>query len=117
MTEIQLSNLPDTEEIAEASQSQAVDYLENLLTRQMEKLKKYDLDGAMGLGEQTAQIAANVAREGLLDKPEFAEQNRRIRALYKDIGLIIASEREEVADKLRQIRRGLRALGFYKKNA
>ncbi len=40
----------------------------------------------------------------------------RIKKLYKDIGLIIASEREEVNQKLKLIRKGIKALDLYGKN-
>ena len=96
---------------------QMVDYLENILTIQVDRLKRYDLDGAMALAEETNELAETVGKEGILLLPEFEEQAWRIKRLYKDISLTIAAERQEVKDKLKQIRQGMRALGVYKDNA
>lgn len=107
------SSTVDSDALASNSYQQIVNYLEELLVRQLEKIRKYDLDNALALAEEANELAANIGREGLLDKPEFADERWRIKKLYKDIGLIIASEREEVAEKLKLIRKGIKALGFY----
>lgn len=103
----------DNSAIAENSLKQMADYLENILIRQLEKLRKYDLDGAVVLAEEANEIAATLGREGMLKRPEHSDQRRKIEKLYKDIGLIIASEREEVSDKLKVIRKGIKTLGVY----
>ena len=95
---------------------QITDYLEHILTRQLEKLRKYDLDGAMNLAHEVNDIAANVGKKAILDRPEYEAQRKRIHQLYKEIGLVIASERQEVSEKVRQIRKGLKALGHYREN-
>lgn len=88
-------------------------YLEDLLVRQVEKLRKYDLDGAMRIAGETEPLAQRLAEDRVLDRPEMAETRRRIQGLYKEVCLTIAAERDEVADKLRQIREGLRTLSAY----
>lgn len=103
----------DNTVIAENSLKQMADYLENILIRQLEKVRKYDLDGAVVLAEESNEIAAALGRDGMLKRPENREQRQRIEKLYKDIGLIIASEREEVSDKLKVIRKGIKTLGVY----
>jgi len=111
-----VSNTDDNKALAENSFRQMTDYLENLLTRQLEKVRNYDLDGAMALAQEANNMAMNIGREKILDRPEFADERRRIHKLYKELGLIIASEREDVADKLRQIRKGMQALETYGDN-
>ena len=106
----------DSDAIASNSYKQVVSYLEEILIRQLEKIRNYDLDGALALAEEANELAVNIGSDGLLDKPEFADERWRIKKLYKDIGLIIASEREEVAEKLKLIRKGIKALGFYGDN-
>jgi hypothetical protein len=90
------------------------DFLENLLMRQADKLRSYDLDGASAIAEQSAPIAEELTRHKVLNRPEFAERKRRLEQMYKDICLIISDQRQEVSDKLAQIRQGLHALGGYK---
>jgi len=89
------------------------DYLENILMRHLERLRNYDLDGAMALAEESHQLAFAVGEAGVLDEPASAAQRSRIRELYRQISLVIAAERHEVSEKLKAIRRGLRTLGAY----
>ena len=106
----------DNAAVAENSLKQMADYLENILTRQLEKVRKYDLDGAVVLAEEANEIAAVLGSDGLLKRPEYSDQRRKIEKLYKDISLIIATEREEVSDKLKVIRKGIKTLGIYGDN-
>lgn len=94
---------------------QMIAYLSDLLERQLEKLRKYDLDGAVGLAEESHRVSGEVARQGLLDRPQYAAQKQKIQGLYEDLCLVIAAERQEVSEKLKQIREGIRALSKYGK--
>lgn len=116
MTNKAVPNIVDSDTIAEVSYKQIVDYLEEILLRQLEKIRNYDLDSAMALAEEANELAVTIGKEGVLDKQEFLDERWRIKKLYKDIGLIIASEREEVKEKLKLIRKGIKTLGFYGKN-
>lgn len=90
-----------------------VDYLENILMRHLERLRRYDMDGALALAEESHQLAMAIAKTGVLNEAQYAEQRGRIRQLYSDISLTIAVERQEVSEKLKAIRKGLKALGVY----
>ncbi|MHC5059877.1 MAG: hypothetical protein ACYTFK_02165 [Planctomycetota bacterium] len=116
MSEEQVLDAVDNKTLAENSFKQMVDYLENILTRQLERVRNYDLDGAMSLAEEANDLAATVGREKILERPDYADERWRIKKLYKDICLILASERHEVSEKLQQIRKGLKALGVYGEN-
>lgn len=89
------------------------DFLENMLMRQADKLRKYDLDGASVIAEETTVIAEELNRLGVLNRPEFADRKRRLEQMYRDICLIIADQRQEVSDKMTQIRQGLKAVSGY----
>jgi hypothetical protein len=89
------------------------DYLEHLLTRQRDRLGAYDIDGACAVADETAALADELTRRGILNEPEFVEQRQRLQQQYREICMIIADQREEVAGKLLQIRKGLKALGGY----
>ena len=129
MNEKQVLDTVDNKSLAENSFRQMVDYLENILTRQLERLRNYDLDGALALAEEANDLAASIGREKILERPDYADERWRIKKLYKDLSLIvaserlykdlcliIASEREEVSQKLKQIRKGIKALGVYGDN-
>jgi hypothetical protein len=81
--------------------------------RQIERLRQYDLDAAVAYAEQSEPAAAELMRTEFLEQPENAEIKGRIRSLYREVTLIIASQRQEVSDKLEQIRSGLKTLGTY----
>ncbi|MCE5186749.1 MAG: hypothetical protein LLF76_11560 [Planctomycetaceae bacterium] len=88
-------------------------YIEDLLSRQIERLKRYDLDGAMRLAEEAKPLADTLADGKYLDRPGLEPLRDRTRGLYRELCLVIASQRQEVADKLEQIRTGLKTLGKY----
>jgi len=88
-------------------------YLEELLLRQIDRLRSYDLDAAMAYAEQAEPVAAEVTAGGVLNLPQNADLKKRIESLYRDLTLIIASQRQEVADKLEQIRDGIKTLSAY----
>jgi hypothetical protein len=90
-----------------------VDYLEHLLTRQRDRLRVYDIDGACAIANETESLTDELAQHQVLKKPEFAEQGRRLQQQYREICLVIADQRQEVSDKMLQIRKGIKALGGY----
>lgn len=92
---------------------QMASYVEELLTRQIGRLKQYDLDGAMRLAQETQPFADKLSQGRELNRPGLEAQKNRVQGLYKELCLVIASQRQEVADKLGQIRTGLKTLGTY----
>lgn len=112
MNDANVSTMQETQKPTE-TEVQMIAYLEDLLSRQLEKLRKYDLDGAFQLAEQSREMADQVAGLGLLERPEFDQEKEQIRGLYNQICLVIASERQEVSEKLKQIREGIRVLSKY----
>ena len=101
------------EQVSQQQADQITLYLEELLSLQIHKLKQYDLDGAMKMADQSQEISSMVTTQKLLDMPGLEERRSRIEGLYKELCLILASQRQEVGDKLTQIRTGLKTLGKY----
>lgn len=87
--------------------------VEDLLSRQLERLRKYDLDGAMRLAQEAQPTAERLARGRELHRPGLSHLQQRIEGLYRELCLVIASQRQEVQDKLGQIRKGLKTLETY----
>jgi hypothetical protein len=90
-----------------------VDYLEHLLARQRDRLSVYDIDGACAIANETEMLTDELTQHQILKRPEFAEQGRRLQQQYREICLVIADQRQEVSDKMQQIRKGIRVLGGY----
>ncbi len=89
------------------------EYLEHLLTRQTDRLRSYDIDGACAVADETTRVAEELTQRQILNQPQFAEHRRRLQQQYKDICLIISDQRQEVSDKMKQIHEGLRVLNGY----
>ena len=101
------------QELTDESARQMSDYLEELMSRQIQKLQQYDLEGAMKIAEESQPLSERLIGKAVLSRPGFEEQRQRIQGLYRELCLTIASQRQEVAGKLGQNRAGLRTLGAY----
>ena len=84
-----------------------------MLNKQMEKVRVYDLQIAEGIGEEITAIARYVAKEGILEKPEFSDRRPRIEKLYKELGISITVQRDEVGEKIKQVRKAKKTLQAY----
>jgi len=102
-----------TEVLTDETARQMTAYLEDLMSRQIQKLQQYDLDAAMRIAEESQSLSEKIMQASVLSRPGFEEQRDRIQGLYKELCLVIASQRQEVSNKLGQIRTGLRTLGTY----
>jgi len=102
-----------TEILMDEDARQMTAYLEDLMSRQIQKLRQYDLENAMRIAEESQPLSERILQTSVLSRPGFEEQRDRIQGLYKELCLTIASQRQEVQDKLGQIRTGLRTLGTY----
>ncbi len=112
MTDTQTQNLTP-QQLEENGFRQMAQYLEELLVRQIERIRRYDLDSALELGEESNKLAAALTQNDVLNQSGFEDEKFRIHRLYKDLEMIIETERSEVADKLKQIRQGIKTLGAY----
>jgi septation ring formation regulator EzrA len=102
-----------TENKAATDYNTMAEYLEHLLTRQADRLRSYDIDGACAIAEEASPLADELSSRHILEKPEFTQHRQKLQQQYKQVCLMIADQRQEVSDKLKQIRHGLRALGGY----
>lgn len=109
MTEA-LSTQTEAEITDENSDRRMVERLENTLAEHLEKLRQYDIDGAMPLAEEASSLSQDIADAGLFDRAEFNDERRRIDDLYAEIGLVITGKRQEVSDKLEEVREGIETL-------
>ncbi len=108
-----MQNNTTVQELTDETARQMTAYLEDLMSRQIQKLQQYDLDAAMRIAEESQSLSEKIMQASVLLRPGFEEQRERIQGLYKELCLVIASQRQEVSDKLGQIRTGLRTLEAY----
>lgn len=103
----------ENDPISDKQAEQMTAYLEDLLFRQIQCLKQYDLEGSIKLAQESQPIADRIASQKILERPAFTEQGERIQNLYQQLCLVIASQRQEVSNKLSQVRTGLKTLSTY----
>ncbi len=106
----------ETEILDENSDRRMVERLESTLVEHLEKLREYDIDGAMPLAEEASSLSQDIAGARLFDKAEFNDERRRIDDLYAEIGLVITGKRQEVSDKLEEVREGIETLSTTAEN-
>lgn len=102
--------------LTDETAQQMTAYLAELMERQIQKLRQYDLEAAMRVAEESHPLSEQIIQSSVLSRPGFEQQRDQIQGLYKELCLAIASQRQEVADKLGQIRTGLRTLETYAGN-
>ena len=108
-----MQNTTTDKELTDETARQMIAYLVELMTRQIQKLQQYDLEAAMRIAEESQPLSEQIIQASVLSRPGFEQQRDQIQGLYKELCLVIASQRQEVSDKLGQIRTGLRTLGAY----
>ncbi len=106
----------ETDTLAENSDRRMVEQLENTLTEHLEKLRDYDIDAAMPLAEEASRLSQDIAGAGLFDRAEFNDERRRIDDLYAEVALVITGKRQEVSDKLEEVREGIETLSATAEN-
>ncbi len=109
MTEA-LNTQTETDTLDENSDRLMVEQLENTLAEHLEKLRDYDIDSAMPLAEEASRLSLEIGAAGLFDRAEFDDERKRVDELYAEIGLVITGKRQEVSDKLEEIREGIETL-------
>ncbi len=100
----------ETDTLAENSYRRMVERLENTLTEHLKKLREYDIEGAMPLAEEASRLSQDISSAGIFDRAEFDDERKHIDDLYAEIGLVITGKRQEVSDKLEEIREGIETL-------
>jgi len=73
-----------------------------------------NLSEVEALGDRTNEIVAEIARV-VQDVPSVIEpQRRRLEKLYHELGLVLESGRDDIRDRLEQLRQVKRAVGTYR---
>jgi hypothetical protein len=88
--------------------------LTGILERQIELVRHDDIagvDGLIGCGEQ---LALKITAAGLLDRPQYEEWRDRLTGLYRELQLMLSTQKEAVAGQLRSINKGQKTLAVYR---
>jgi hypothetical protein len=95
---------------------QLLEELANILERQIELTRHDCFEESEKLIGQSEQLAVNITAAGLLDKPQYNGWRKRLTGLYKDMELVLSTQKRAVAQQLSVIDKGKKTLAVYRDN-
>jgi hypothetical protein len=88
--------------------------LANILERQIELVRHDDIADMDELVGHSEQLAMKITAAGLLDMPQYDGWRERIAGLYRELQLMLSTQKEAVAGQLRSINKGRKTLAMYR---
>jgi hypothetical protein len=88
--------------------------LANILERQIEFIRHDDLEESEKLVGYSEQVAIRITAAGLLERPEYDGWRKRLAALYKNLELMLSTQKEAVTGQIRSINKGRKTLTRYR---
>jgi hypothetical protein len=90
--------------------------LERLLEKQIELGRRGGLAGLEQLAGLCEPLVAKITAAGLLEKSEHKDQRERLAKLYRDLQLLLSTQKDAAAEQLKSIRKGKKTLAIYRGN-
>ncbi len=90
--------------------------LERLLARQIELARRGSFTELPRLADESEAIVAEIKKAGLLEKPQNQPQRQHLNKLYKDLQLMLSTEKDAAVEQLKLINRGRKTLDTYREN-
>jgi hypothetical protein len=97
-------------------ETELVGELEKLLKRQIELARRGSISGLEPLAGKSEGLVAKITAAGLLEKPEHKAGKERLVKLYRDLQLLLSTQKADVAGQLKSIDKGKRTLSVYRGN-
>ena len=97
--------------------AQLLDRVESLLARQIACARSEDYAAVLALGPKVESALRQAGSAGEKHAPDLLERRRRIQALRKNLGLLLAQSRHELGEKLSRLRKGKGTLQAYRDNS
>ena len=88
--------------------------LANILERQIELVRHDDIAELDEQVSQMGQLAMKIMAAGLLDRPQYDGWRERLIGLYRDLQLMLSTQKDAVAGQLRSINKGQKTLAVYR---
>ena len=88
--------------------------LAGVLEKQIEFVRHDDIAGVDELVGRGEQLAMKITAAGLLDMPQYDGWRDRLAGLYKDLQLMLSTQKDAVSGQLRSINKGKKTLAMYR---
>jgi hypothetical protein len=85
-----------------------------VLEKQIELTCHGYLEESENMIGQSEHIAVQITAAGLLDKPQYHGWRRRLTELYKDMELVLSTQKQAVTEQLSSIDKGKKTLAVYR---
>jgi len=102
-------NNPDEEQ-------QLLSDLQHLLEKQIELAHQGDISAVEMVSKQASDLAKKITQTEILKQTAFKDQRQRLQSLYANLCLVLTAEKTNVADQLKHIRKGKKAIACYHNN-
>jgi hypothetical protein len=95
-----------------------LDELQGLLEQQLELAHQGNPAGEKieVLCRQADCLVKEITQAGILDRPEFESQKKKLQKTYEDLHLALTAQKADTAEKLSHVRRGRKIVETYRGN-
>jgi len=95
-----------------------LDELQSLLQQQLELAHQGNSTGERieVLGRQADCLVEKITQAGILERPEFESQRKKLKKSYENLHLAITAQKAETTEKLCHVRRGRNIIETYRGN-
>ncbi len=95
-----------------------LDELQSLLEQQLELAHQGNSAGKRieVLGKQADCLVEKITQAGILERPEFESQKRKLKKSYEELHLAITAQKADTSQKLYYVRRGRNIVETYRSN-
>ncbi len=95
-----------------------LDELQSLLERQIELVHQGNSAGERfeALSRKADSLVQEIAEMKILERQEMEDKRTRLRKSYDKLRLALAAQKDDIADKLGQVRKGRKTIGTYRSN-
>jgi hypothetical protein len=99
-------------------QKNMLNELQNLLEQQILLVHQGNSSGGRfeALSSRTDSLVREIAEMKILERDELKDRRTQLRKSYEKLNLALTAQKDDVTDKLSQIRRGRKTIGTYKDN-
>ena len=68
------------------------------------------------LGRRADWLVETITQAGILERPEFESQKKKLKRSYEDLHLAITAQRTDVGEELSRVRKGRKTIATYRGN-
>jgi len=96
--------------------SSAIEKLKSLLAEQIKLARQGNISKLEVLSSQASLLVEKIVPSGLTERAEFKTDREQLQQLYKELSLVLTSQKVETTEELGRVRRGRKTIETYRTN-